>query len=68
MNSNSGKRADDGEIGSPSTASKNKRRKPSVQDHIGQELRAMYDEVLQQPIPDRFLELLNALDEKADKP
>jgi hypothetical protein len=44
------------------------RRKPSVQDHIGQELRAMYDEVLQQPIPDRFLELLNALDEKADKP
>ena len=68
MNSNSGKRADDGEIGTSSTVPNNKRRKPSVQDHIGQELRAMYDEVLRQPIPDRFLELLNALDEKADKP
>ena len=68
MNSNSRKRADDGEIGTPSTVPNNKRRKPSVQDHIGQEFRAMYDEVLQQAIPDRFLELLNALDEKADKP
>ena len=68
MNSNSGKRADDGEIGTPSTVPNNKRRKPSVQDHIGQELRAMYDEVLQQPIPDRFLDLLKELDEKADKP
>ena len=34
-----------------------------VQGHIGRQLRAVYDEVLHQPIPDRFLELLSRLDE-----
>lgn len=58
---------DNGSTRPPSAASQRTRRKPSIQDHIGQELRAMYDEVLQQPIPDRFLDLLKALDEKADK-
>lgn len=67
MNFNSRKREGDGEVRTASAASSSARRKPSVQDHIGQELRAMYDEVLQQPIPDRFLDLLKALDEKADK-
>lgn len=59
---------DNGSLRPSSTAPQRTRRKPSIQDHIGQELRAMYDEVLQQPIPDRFLDLLKALDEKADKP
>ncbi|MCP8937252.1 hypothetical protein NK718_01885 [Alsobacter sp. SYSU M60028] len=31
---------------------------------IGQQLRAVYDSVLNQPVPDRFLELLNELDKK----
>jgi len=36
-----------------------------VQGHIGRQLRAVYDEVLHQPIPDRFLELLSRLDDIA---
>ncbi|MFM8701020.1 MAG: NepR family anti-sigma factor [Hyphomicrobiales bacterium] len=68
MKFNSRKRAGDGAVSQSPAVSKGDRRKPSFQDHIGQELRAMYDEVLQQPIPDRFIELLKALDEKADKP
>ncbi|MGY2047193.1 NepR family anti-sigma factor [Methylobacterium sp. JK268] len=34
-----------------------------TQGRIGSHLRAMYDELLQQPIPDRFVELLANLDE-----
>lgn len=33
-----------------------------LQDHIGRQLRALYDEVASQPVPDRFMELLNRLD------
>ena len=68
MISNSKPMDEDALAGDPAAAPQRSKRKPSIQDHIGQELRAMYDEVLQQPIPDRFLELLEALDKKADKP
>lgn len=34
-----------------------------IQAHIGRQLRSLYDTVVQQPVPDRFLELLNKLDE-----
>jgi hypothetical protein len=34
-----------------------------VQGHIGRQLRALYDHVLDQPIPDRLLTLLKQLDE-----
>ena len=34
-----------------------------VQDHIGRQLRAVYDDLLNQPVPDRFLELLEQLDQ-----
>lgn len=33
-----------------------------VQARLGQQLRAMYDEVVHQGVPDRFTELLNRLD------
>lgn len=33
----------------------------SIDQHIGQELRALYNEVLAEPIPDRFLNLINQL-------
>jgi Anti-sigma factor NepR len=36
--------------------------KPEVSDLIGQRLRNYYDEVAKQPVPDRFLELLNQLE------
>ena len=34
------------------------------QKRIGDQLRAMYDELMQQPVPDRFKELLEQLDKK----
>jgi hypothetical protein len=40
---------------------------PQVQDHIGRQLRAMYDTVLNQPVPDRFRELMERLDQKEGK-
>jgi hypothetical protein len=33
-----------------------------VQARLGQQLRAMYDDVVNQGVPDRFTELLNRLD------
>lgn len=38
-----------------------------VQGHIGRQLRALYDDVLSQPIPERFLELLKTLDEDPEQ-
>lgn len=38
------------------------RMKPQVQEHIGRQLRAVYDDVLKQPLPDRFRELMEKLD------
>lgn len=38
-----------------------------IQDHIGEKLRAMYDELKGQPVPDRFLELLSNLDRTASQ-
>jgi hypothetical protein len=39
---------------------------PQVQDHIGRQLRALYDDVLSQPVPDRFKELMERLDRKPE--
>lgn len=36
-----------------------------VENAIGRRLKAMYDDVLNEPVPDRFLELLAKLDGKA---
>lgn len=37
---------------------------PQVQDHIGRQLRAVYDDLLNQPVPDQFKELMDKLDKK----
>jgi hypothetical protein len=37
-----------------------------IQAKIGQQLRALYDEVVNQGVPDRFSELLNRLDKPDD--
>jgi hypothetical protein len=34
---------------------------------IGRELRRMYDDVVQEPVPDDFLDLLHKIDEAAEK-
>ena len=39
------------------------RRPHAIQAEIGKKMRDMYDDLLQQPIPDRFVELLKKLDE-----
>jgi hypothetical protein len=38
----------------------------AIQDRIGDHLRSMYDELVQQPVPDRFVELLNRLEKRND--
>jgi hypothetical protein len=47
------------------SVARSKKRIPNVKDHIGRQLRALYDEVAGQPVPDRFMELLNRLDAKS---
>lgn len=39
-----------------------------VEAHIGGRLRAMYDSVLREPVPDRFMDLLRQLDTKMGAP
>ena len=39
--------------------------RPGATDLIGQQLRKYYDEVATQPVPNRFLSLLDKLDEAA---
>ncbi|MCS0495450.1 NepR family anti-sigma factor [Ancylobacter sp. MQZ15Z-1] len=38
-----------------------------IQAKIGQHLRAMYDDVVRQGVPDRFMDLLAQLDAKGPK-
>jgi Anti-sigma factor NepR len=38
-----------------------------IQDRIGQQLRAMYNDVMAQGIPDRFTDLLKKLDHRDDE-
>lgn len=39
-----------------------------IQSKIGQHLRAMYDDVVRQGVPDRFMDLLAQLDKADDTP
>jgi hypothetical protein len=38
-----------------------------VQRRIGQQMRAMYDDVVKQGVPDRFADLLGQLDKSGEK-
>jgi len=40
---------------------------PSLQGHLGRQLRAMFDGVADEPVPDRFLQLLKDLEQSGDK-
>jgi len=37
---------------------------PELQGHIGRHLKAAYEDILTQPVPDRFLQLLEQLQEQ----
>ncbi len=39
-----------------------------VNTHVGALLRTMHDSVLNEKVPDRFLDLLREIDDKADRP
>ena len=41
---------------------------PEIQSRIGHQLRAMYDDVVRQGVPDRFAELIRKLDAPAVVP
>jgi Anti-sigma factor NepR len=40
---------------------------PDIKTKIGQQLRLMYSEVVNEGVPDRFAEILRGLDERADE-
>jgi anti-sigma factor NepR-like protein len=40
---------------------------PTLQAHIGRQVRAVFDEVAQEPVPDHLLKLLQDLDERGEK-
>ena len=57
---------------SAATRSKKTNAKPAkltrdVQARLGQQLRAMYDDVVHQGVPDRFAELIDRIDGDKDK-
>ncbi|MBJ7405708.1 MAG: hypothetical protein JHD07_21335 [Bradyrhizobium sp.] len=41
---------------------------PEIQSRIGHQLRAMYDDVVRQGVPDRFAELIKKLDAQGAAP
>ena len=43
-----------------------RRRAPDVKDHIGRQLKAVYDDVLGQAVPSRFMDLLQELATKSE--
>jgi Anti-sigma factor NepR len=46
---------------------KSKKAAPDVADHISRQLKAVYDDVLSQPVPTRFIDLLSKLDDGCDR-
>jgi hypothetical protein len=40
---------------------------PRVQNEIGKHLRAIYDDVINEPVPNRFMELLEKLERSSKK-
>jgi hypothetical protein len=51
----------------PSVAPSHGRLGRDVQAKIGNQLRAIYDDVVKEGVPDRFVELLQRLDDKGGK-
>jgi Anti-sigma factor NepR len=40
---------------------------PALQAHIGRHIRAMFDDVAEEPVPDHLLQLLKDLDQSGEK-
>jgi hypothetical protein len=69
MADDTSRRRDKASSGGEADAEAGKGRKPSAgaEQFIAEQLKAMYDEVISQPVPDRLLELLNRLEDDANK-
>jgi hypothetical protein len=53
----------------PTTKSPDKdKRREQLGEHIGRELRAMFEDVVSEPVPERFQKLLEELERKQPKP
>jgi len=52
------------DAGAPGAPPMHGRMEPELQDHIGRQLRAVYNEILEEPIPGRFLRLLAELPDR----
>jgi hypothetical protein len=50
-------------VPSQAGASKKPQLSPEIQAKIGQQLRKIYDDMVNQGVPDRFADLINRLDE-----
>jgi hypothetical protein len=55
------------ENGSGGTLATDPKLDSGSQKRIGDQLRAMYDELMQQPVPDRFRDMLDQLDKNGQK-
>lgn len=55
-------------VGSRSSAGQSGSLDKETQAKIGQQLRAMYDDVVRQGVPDRFSELLKRIEQSSDVP
>jgi hypothetical protein len=68
MNIDASKSADRQDSAAATTGSKRgKAMSPEVQAHIGRQVRAMFDEVAEEPVPEHLLKLLKDLDQSGDK-
>ena len=56
------------QAGNITAAGKQGRLNAEIQSRIGHQLRAMYDDVVRQGVPDRFAELVRKLDVPASDP
>lgn len=68
MNIDASKGTDRQDSAAPATGSKRgKAMSPDLQAHIGRQVRAMFDEVAEEPVPEHLLKLLRDLDQRGDK-
>jgi Anti-sigma factor NepR len=54
-------------VGMRVVAGRSKKPAPDVSDHISRQLKAVYDDIVSQPVPSRFIDLLSKLDEDSDR-
>ena len=57
-----GKECRTGTAANPCRTVRTRRSKPEIADQIGMQLRSIYDDVVAQPVPGRFLDLLQELE------